>query len=334
MSRIEDSPVRLLHEHEIRALIGPREALAAVREAFAAFADGQASLPAVLDFEFPAQHGEAHIKGAHLHGATHWSVKAATAFYDNPARGLPVTDGLSLVFSATTGKLELLLLDNGYLTELRTGSAGALAADLLANPAIEQATIVGAGSQARYQLEALLLVRRPQRVVVWSRTRAAARRYAAEMHELHQLDISAADDLARAVRGADLLITTTPARTPLVRPEWLRAGVHITAIGSDMAGKQELETGVLARADLVAADHPPAAVLHGELQHGIATGAVELHSVVALADLVVGRAPGRRADADITVADLVGLGIQDAAVSNAVQHAARHQPNDVEVLAE
>jgi len=327
MNRIDDLPARVLREPEIRALVGPREALAAVRQAFAALADGAADLPAVLDFEFPEQRGEAHVKGAYLHGAPHWSVKAATGFYGNAAHGLPVTDGLSLVFSATTGRLQTLLLDNGYLTELRTGSAGALAADLLAKPTIEQATIVGAGGQARYQLEALLLVRRPRRVVVWSRTADAARRYAAEMSERHDVEVAADDDLARAVRGADLLVTTTPARAPLIDAEWLRPGAHITAMGSDMAGKQELDTAVLARADLVASDHPPAAALHGELQHGVADGAIRLDSVVALGELVVGRAPGRRDDLSITVADLVGLGIQDAAVANAVQAAVATRPD-------
>src|SRR4051812_19407447 len=123
--------VRVLNEADIRALINPAAALSAVREAFIAFAQGQATLPAVIGMEFPEQEGEAHIKGAYLHGAPYWSIKAATGFYGNAARGRPVLGGLSLVFSAETGFLDTLLLDNGYLTELRTAAAGALAADLL-----------------------------------------------------------------------------------------------------------------------------------------------------------------------------------------------------------
>ena len=145
--------IRTLTEVEIRSLIGPADALAAVRGAFAAFADGRATLPGVIGMEFHEHDGEAHIKGAYLHGEPYWSIKAATGFYDNPALGLPMLGGLSLVFSATTGLLDTLLLDNGYLTELRTGAAGGLAADLLAKREIEQALIVGAGGQARYQLK-------------------------------------------------------------------------------------------------------------------------------------------------------------------------------------
>lgn len=310
--------VRLLHEADIRELIGPAEALEAVREAFIAFAEGKATLPSVIGMEFPEQYGEAHIKGAYLHGTPYWSVKAATGFYGNPAQGLPVLGGLSLVFSAETGFIDSLLLDNGYLTELRTGAAGALAADLLARREIEQALIVGAGSQARFQLEALLGVRRPKRVVVHGRRVEAAQAYAGEMQERCGIEIAVAPDLREAVAASDLIVSATPSRSPLIDASWLQPGVHITAMGSDFPGKQELHVEVLARADLVAADHPPQAATQGEIQHAIASGQLRLDDVVPLASLAAGLASGRASDQEITVADLTGLGIQDAAVANAV----------------
>src|SRR5262245_25447480 len=192
-----------------------------MRTGFAALHRGEVTQPAIMDLEFPDADGEAHLKGAHIHGAPHWSVKAATGFWGNPARGLPVTNGLSLVFSAETGMLAAILFDNGYLTELRTGAAGALAADLLAPAEVEQAAIIGAGGQARYQLEALLGVRRPERVVVASRSGADA--YAAEMGTLHDVDVRVTD-LETAVRTSQLVVTTTPARTPIVKAEWLGPG--------------------------------------------------------------------------------------------------------------
>ncbi len=310
--------VRLLNETEIRGLIGPAEALAAVREAFVAFAEGQATLPGVIGLEFLEQEGEAHIKGAYLHGAPYWSVKAATGFYGNAARGLPVLGGLSLVFSAGTGLLDTILLDNGYLTELRTGAAGALAADLLAKKQIDQALIVGAGSQARYQLEALLGVRRPERIVVYSRRAAAARAYASDMQERHGVEVAVAPDLREAVESSDLIVTATPSRVPLIEAAWLSPGVHITAMGSDFPDKQELAVDVLARADLVAADHPPQAATQGEVHHAIAAGRLRLDDVVPLGLLAAGQVQGRGNDKEITVADLTGLGIQDAALANAV----------------
>lgn len=317
--------VRLLSEGEIRELIGPAEALAAVREAFVAFAQGKATLPGVIGMEFHEQDGEAHIKGAYLHGAPYWSVKAATGFYGNAALGLPILGGLSLVFSSQTGFLDTLLLDNGYLTELRTGAAGALAADLLAKREIEQALVVGAGGQARYQLEALLGVRQPKRVVVFARRPEAAATYVREMGARHQIEISIAGNLQEAVEGSDLIVTATPSRVPLIEAGWLRPGAHVTAMGADFPEKQELAVDALRRADLLAADHPAQAATQGEVHHAIAAGGVRLEEVVALGAIAAGEAAGRIDDDQITIADLTGLGIQDAAVANAVVSLAKER---------
>ncbi len=305
----------MLSEADVRSLLGPQEALACMRSAFAALYRGEVTQPAIMDLEFPDADGEAHLKGAHVHGSPYWSVKAATGFWGNRALGLPVTSGLSLVFSAETGLLAAILFDNGYLTELRTGAAGGLAADLLAPQEIEQAAIVGAGGQARYQLEALLGVRRPARVVVASRTRETAETYAAEMREAFGIEISVAPDVESAVRSSQLVVTTTPAREPVVRAEWVQPGTHVTAMGSDFAEKQELDVDVLAGADVVAADHPPVAAANGELHHAVEAGAVRIEQVVPLGALVVGDHPGRGSDDDVTVCDLVGVGVQDAAVA-------------------
>lgn len=310
--------VRLLTEAEIRELIGPAEALAAVREAFIAFAEGQATLPDVIGIEFPEQQGEAHVKGAYLHGTPSWSIKAATGFYGNTALGLPVLGGLSLVFSAATGQLDTLLLDNGFLTDLRTGAAGALAVDLLAKPEITQALIVGVGGQGRYQLEALLGVRAPKRVVVHGRRPEAVRAYVAEMEARHQIEIAIATNLQEAVEASDLIVTATPSRAPLIEAAWLQPGTHVTAMGSDFPDKQELSVDVLERADLVVADHPPQAATQGEIHHALAAGRLRLADVRALGDIAAGTAPGREGEEQITIADLTGLGIQDAAVANAV----------------
>lgn len=305
-----------MSEAEVRALVGPPEALAAMRTAFSALYRGAVTQPAIMDLEFPETRGEAHLKGAHIHGAPHWSVKAATGFYGNLERGLPVTSGLSLVFSAETGHLCAILFDNGYLTELRTGAAGALAADLLALEEIEQAAIIGAGGQARYQLEALLGVRTPERVVVTSRS--GAERYAEEMRRKHDIHIAVVPDIETAVSSSQLVVTTTPSREPLVRAEWLQPGTHVTAMGSDFPEKHELDTDVIWAADVVAADHPPVAAQNGELHHALEAGVIRLDQVVPLGALVTGDATGRVANDQITVCDLVGVGVQDAAIAGEV----------------
>jgi ornithine cyclodeaminase/alanine dehydrogenase-like protein (mu-crystallin family) len=304
-----------LSESEIRELVGPSEALEAMRSAFAALYRGEVTQPTNMDFEFPDAEGEAHLKGAHIHGSPHWAVKAATGFWSNSARGIPVTNGLFLVFSAETGFVSALLLDNGYLTELRTGAAGALAADLLAPEEVEQAAIIGAGGQARYQLEALLGVRRPQRIAVASRS--GAEEYAAEMRALHDIDVRVMD-IETAVRTSQLVVTTTPTRAPVVEAEWLQPGTHVTAMGSDFPEKQELEPAALGRADVVAADHPPVAARNGELHHALEAGALRIDDVVPLGALVTADAAGRTSNDDITICDLVGVGVQDAAIAGEV----------------
>jgi ornithine cyclodeaminase len=306
----------LLTEPEIRSLVTPSLALASVRDAFIAHARGKTLLPDVLHMDLPGHRGEIHVKGAYLDGASTWCVKVASAFYANHERDLPIATGVSLALSAETGFLRAVLLDNGYLTELRTGAAGALAADLLAPPIARHVLIVGSGSQARYQLEALLDVRRPERVSVYSRTREHAARYAQEMAALHQLPVEVADSLSDAVRSADIIVTATPSRSPIIEAEWLSPGAHITAMGSDLPGKQELEVAVLERADVLAADHLGQARTQGELQHGFATDMIDPGEVAELGELAVGTRPGRTSRSQITVADLTGVGIQDTAVAN------------------
>jgi ornithine cyclodeaminase len=315
--------VRVLREGEVRRLISPAAALGAVREAFVKLARGQATLPGVLGLDLPAHHGEVHVKGAHLHGSPFYSIKEATGFYDNPARGLPVTSGLVLVFDATTGFLKVLLLDNGYLTELRTGAAGALAALLLARREVETVGIIGSGSQARYQIEALLGVRRPRRVIVHGRSAASAAAYAREMGGRLGLAVTAVATAREAVIESDVVITTTPSREPIVRAEWLRPGTHVTAMGSDGPDKRELEGAVLARADKVVADRLDQCLRLGEIHHAVAEGAITAKDVHAeLGEIAAGLRPGRTSDDEITVADLTGVGVQDAAVADVVTAAA------------
>jgi len=311
--------VRVLLEEEVRGLIGPAAALAAVRAAFAALGRGEATLPGVIGFDVPAHRGEVHVKGAYLHGQPYYSIKEAAGFYANPERGLPAGSGLVLVFDATTGFLAAVLFDNGYLTELRTGSAGALAADLLARRHIGRVAVIGAGSQARYQVEALGLVRRPESVVVFDRTPARAAAYAREMQERLGLPFAAAASAREAVEGADVVITATPSRAPIVRAEWLGPGAHVTAVGADGPDKQELEPAVLARADKVVVDRLDQCLRLGELHHAVEAGLLTPAGVWAeLGELAAGTKPGRESEDEITVADLTGVGIQDAAVANVV----------------
>ena len=203
---------------------------------------------------------------------------------------------------------------HAYLTDLRTGLAGAAAARRLAPETVRTVGVIGAGAQARYQVRALPLVRDFERVLVSARDAGRTAAYAAEMAETLGLPVEATTPDA-LVRESELVITTTPARSPIVDAAWLHPGLHITAMGADLPGKQELHPEVLRRADRVVCDRREQCLAMGELQHaaGLLEGA---NAPVELGELTSGRAPGRQSAEEITVCDLTGTGVQDTAIAS------------------
>jgi ectoine utilization protein EutC len=315
--------VRFLREPEIRGLIGPPEALAAARDAFARLGRGEVVLPDVMFYDLRSRNGEVHGKGAYLEGSPYFSLKVASGFYDNPARGLPVGTGVVMVFSAETGQLDTILFDNGFLTELRTGAAGALAADLLARREVGQAAVLGTGGQARYQLEALLGVRTPARVKVWGRSADHARAYAEEMGSRFGIPVEVAATPEEAAAGSAVIVTTTPTTSPILMDAWVEPGTHVTAMGSDVPDKHEIDVRLMARAKVVA-DSLRQCLTQGEVHHAVEAGAISEGDVYAeLGPIAAGDVPGRTDDAEVTVADLTGVGVLDAAVAAHVAGAAR-----------
>ena len=308
--------MRIIEEGALRRAITPAIAVDVIRAAFRADGEGRARVPPVINLDIPAHHGEFHIKTAHIEGVPHVAVKIASGFYDNAARGLPSGSGLMAVFDAATGLPAALLLDHGFLTDIRTGAAGAVAADVLARRHIDVVGVIGSGIQARHQVRCLRVVRDVGQVIVWSPAADSRRAYCEEMRA-EGYDVHAADSAEEVCARADVLITATPSRRPLVRAAWLRAGMHVTAAGADSPGKQELEATCLRRADLVVADRLSQCAAFGELGHALRGGLIDQHRVVELGAIVCGRAAGRTSDAQITIADLTGVGFQDTAIAAA-----------------
>ena len=303
----------ILSESEIRELVDAEMARVAIGGAFRALHRGEATLASVISLPFRDPEGVAHIKAGHIHDDAVWTVKVSGDF-NSADGGVTLHSGLMLVISATDGSLVGVLGDNGFLTELRTGAAGAIAADALARRDVTTAAVVGAGSQARYQLEALREVRPIDRVHVASRSPERARVF---VDEIASLGLAARlfDSVQEAVRGAGIVITTTPSIAPLVEADWLDPGTHVTAVGSDEPSKQELAPDVLARASVIAVDDRRQAAGFGELHHAIKAGLRTEEDAVTLGELLEGVVPGRTTDDDITVADLTGVGVQDAAIA-------------------
>jgi len=297
--------VRVLREADVRAALPMAACIDAVEGAFVAYSNGEAELPSVIHLDVPEARGEIHVKAGHIHGAPAYAVKVASGFY---AADPPAIDGLVVVFDAATGAPVAFLLDGGYVTDTRTGAAGGVAARWLAPEHATVVGVVGTGIQARRQVEALRCVRDVTEVRVWGRDADRASAAASDVGGV------IAPTVREAVDAADMVITCTASTEPLVRAEWIAPGTHITAVGSDGAGKQELDPELLRRADVLVVDSLDQCRRLGELQHAldVADRAVELGTVCA------GTSPGRTSSTQLTVCDLTGVGVQDVAAANAV----------------
>jgi len=306
--------VRIIDEPALRRAITPAIAVDVIRDAFRADGEGRTRVPPVINLDVPAHRGEFHIKTAYIDGVSTIAIKIASGFPDNTVRGLPSGSGLMAVFDATTGLPLALLLDNGFLTDIRTAAAGAVAADVLARKRIDVVGIIGSGVQARHQIHCLRVVRDFHRVIAWSPTRERLERYCDELRA-EGYDARAAASIEEVCAAADVLVTTTPSRSPLVQAAWLRAGMHVTAVGSDAPGKRELDSECLRRADLVVVDRLAQGAEFGEVSY--VRDSLDDGRVVELGTLVAGKKVGRTSDDQITIADLTGVGFQDTAIAAA-----------------
>lgn len=311
------SEIRILTEDQLRQRVTlDAAAIAVIEDAFATLAQGHVVMPDIMSMQMPDVHGELDVKTAYVPGLPGFAVKLSPGFFDNPSRGLPSTSGLMVVLSSQTGRVQALLLDNGYLTDLRTAAAGAVAARHLSRPDASRAAIFGAGLQARMQLQALELVRPIGEAVIWARDHDKARALAQRLSR-SDLPVRAVKDPREAAESADIIVTTTPAKHPIIRADWLRPGQHLTAMGSDQQEKNELDPFCLDRADLYVADRLSQTRRMGELRAAVEARLFggDAH-FPELGDIVTGRHPGRTAAGQITIADLTGTGVQDTAIAN------------------
>jgi len=312
--------MRLATWPQIEAALERLDPLAEMEAAFRAYSDGRAVVPPVGELRFEDPPGDVHVKCGYVKGEEHYVVKIASGFSANPERGLPSGDGLMLLFRQETGELDALLLDRGKLTDLRTAAAGAVCARHLAPSEVERIGILGTGAQARSQVRLLRGVVACERVLAWGRRAKALEAYREEM-TAEGFEVETTLDAREVAASCDLIVTATPATEPLLEAEWIRPGTHLTAVGSDTRGKQELEAAVLARADLVVADSLAQCRERGEIAHALAAGLLREDEVVELGALLAGRARGRTSDEEITVADLTGVAVQDVRIASAVLRA-------------
>lgn len=319
------SRMTILTEKELRTIVTlDLDAVACVENAFRALATLPVAMPPILRLDIHEHRGEVDVKSAYVPGIDGFAVKISSGFFDNPKLGLPSGGGMMVLLSARTGVVEALLLDNGYLTDIRTAAAGAVAAKHLSRPDSSVAAIFGAGVQAGLQLEALTLVRPITEARIWARDAVKAKATASALRERLGILVRAEPDAAKAVGGADIIVTTTPSTEPLIKAGFVVAGQHITAMGSDAEHKNEIAPAILRMADLYVADSAAQTRRLGELHHAIASGVMSADAeVTELGQIIAGERHGRGSARDITIADLTGTGVQDTAIATFARDRAR-----------
>jgi ornithine cyclodeaminase len=280
-------------------------------------------VPPVGFLNFAQPPGDVHIKYGYVKNDDVYVLKMASGFYDNGKLGLPVADGVILVFSQQTGHLKLVLHDECWLTDMRTAAAGAVAAKHLAPANVQNIGIIGTGVQARMQLEMLREVVDCRSCLIWGRDLDKVQSMIEDLQTRDSikdwgLELKAVADIDDLVSQSKLIVTTTSAREALVKAEAVQTGTHITAMGSDDHGKQELEAALLGKADRVVADSISQCVDHGECFHAVKENSIEEGSILELGNVISNPKLGRNDEEQITVADLTGVAIQDIQIAKMV----------------
>lgn len=306
----------VLTRQDVATLLDLDSCIAAVEQAFRLQGEGSAPAPGVLGVH--VEGGGFHIKAGVLNvGRPYFAAKANANFPGNPERhGLPTIQGLVVLADAERGTL-LAILESAEITALRTGAATAVAAKYLARPDARTATIVGCGVQGRVQLRSLHRVRPLESAVACDRDAARAQAFARALAAELGIPVHATTDVA-AARRADIVVTCTPAREPVLGEEHVGPGAFVAAVGADHPEKQELDPALLAASTIVVDVLEQAATM-GDLHHALAAGMVRREDVHAeLGEIVAGKKPGRRAPEERIVFDSTGMALQDVAAAAAV----------------
>jgi len=314
---------KVLTLDKIKSLVDIPELIHEIENGFVQYSKGVAIVPPVGFLSFDEPPGDVHFKYGYLRGDDYYVMKVASAFYRNSDFGLPNNNGLILVFNQKTGGAELILLDEGWLTDVRTAAAGAVAAKHLAANNIHKIGIVGTGVQAKLQLEFLKTVVDCTDCLVWGRDVSKTQKMIDELASSDTIqqwgiDIKAADSLNLLVSQCNLIITTTSAKEPLIYADHVQTGTHITAMGADDHGKQELESQLLKKADVVVADSISQCVDHGECFAAIRDKHVRDSDILELGDVIENPELGRTSQEQVTICDLTGVAVQDIQIAKMV----------------
>lgn len=312
--------MKILFRKEIEEALSIPSVFGAIERGFVAYSRGEAVVPPVASLHFDHPRGECHIKYGYIKKGRHYVVKIASGFYENPRRGLPSNQGLVLLFDQETGAAVCALFDEGYLTDVRTAVAGALAAKYLAPKRISCIGMVGTGAQAYFQLRYLAFTTSCRRAMIWGRDVEKARKLA-NHPEFGEWTIEVAQELDELATQCNLIITTTASSKSLLFAEQIRAGTHVTAVGADDLGKQELDPHIFGKADRVFVDSRSQCAAFGDTSYALKEGVIKMEKLIELGQVIADPSFGRTDEDQITVCDLTGLAVSDLQIAESIYQA-------------
>lgn len=304
----------LLTSRDIQKILNMRKAVSIVERAFRSYGNGRSQMPAKSYLFLKKYNGDFRSMPAYLEDFAAAGVKWVNAHPGNHKYKLPPVMGLVILSDVRNG-FPLAVMDATYLTNVRTGSGAAVAAKYLARKDSKAAAFIGTGNQARAQLLGLLEIFRLRSVKAFSIDLKSEKQFLAFCKQV-KVNAVFCRNIRECVHGADIVVTTTPSRKPIVKREWILPGTHINAIGADAPGKEELDPQILTHAKVVIDDWQQA-VHSGEVNVPITKGILKKHQIYAsLGQIVAGIRKGRASSSEITVFDSTGLSIQDIACAD------------------
>lgn len=315
----------ILNSNIVSSLLSMDATIEAVAGAYKSFNAGKAVMPPITSIDLPEHNGEIDFKAGYSMEENVISMKIASGYWDNPKNyGLSSCVALICLFDARNG-VPLCVMDGSLITGVRTGAAGAVAARALARSNSHTVAVIGSGGQARMQVLALSRVFELSDVRVFCRGDGAD--YCREMSEkFPRVTFRVCATAEAAVRGADIVVTTTPSREALVMAPWIEPGMHIIAVGSDTPGKQELDPAIFTKASKIVNDSKTECIRRGETQHPIRLGLITPDDIHAeIGEILLGKKDGRTSPDEITLFDTTGLSVLDIHTAVMVYRAALKQ---------
>ena len=298
-----------------------------IEEGFISYSRGKSIVPPIGELTFKDPPGDVHIKYGYIIGNSYYVIKIASGFWENDKYGIPNGQGMMLLFSQKTGQPEAILLDDAWLTDIRTAIAGQICASRFAND-IKKIGVLGTGLQARLQVEYLAKITDCRQVIVWGRNSKKMDLYKNDMRKVG-FEVFMVDSPKELASKCNLIITTTASKEYLLNEHDISKGTHITAMGSDTPEKRELGPGIVEKSDLVIADSIEQCKDRGEIAHALKDGNFSDKKIVELGQVLSGEHPGREHHSQITIADLTGVAVQDIQIATAVFNNYMESKNEI-----